>query len=188
MHRPSAHASNAVYMGDHHIMSATKCFIMFTSCCCYNTSSLCDQASVNSVKVAVMSTVTYPWSCEFLLTRHTVCVQQAGYVGKVKIGMDVAASEFFENDKYNLDFKSRPSDPEQVKTGPELQEQYSNYCKQYPIISIEDPFDQDDFDSYANLTSEGVCQVGHSLPRLSAHQSVHAHISASAGKCRLIVS
>ena len=89
----------------------------------------------------------------------SVPVQQAGYVGKVKIGMDVAASEFFENDKYNLDFKSKNPDPEQLKTGPELQEQYSNYCKQYPIISIEDPFDQDDFDSYANLTSEGVCQV-----------------------------
>ena len=88
-----------------------------------------------------------------------VFVQQAGYVGKVKIGMDVAASEFFENDKYNLDFKSKNPDPQQLKTGPELQEQYSNYCKQYPIISIEDPFDQDDFDSYANLTSEGVCQV-----------------------------
>ena len=89
----------------------------------------------------------------------SVSVQQAGYVGKVKIGMDVAASEFFENDKYNLDFKSKTPDPEQLKTGPELQQQYSNYCKQYPIISIEDPFDQDDFDSYANLTSEGVCQV-----------------------------
>ncbi len=86
-------------------------------------------------------------------------LQQAGYVGKVKIGMDVAASEFFENEKYNLDFKAKTPDPEQIKTGPELQEQYSNYCKQYPIISIEDPFDQDDFDSYANFTSEGVCQV-----------------------------
>ena len=74
--------------------------------------------------------------------------------------MDVAASEFFENEKYNLDFKAKTPDPEQIKTGPELQEQYSAYCKQYPIISIEDPFDQDDFDSYANFTSEGVCQVG----------------------------
>jgi len=90
-------------------------------------------------------------------------MQKAGYVGKVKIGMDVAASEFFENDKYNLDFKAKNPDPEQIKSGPELQEQYSSYCKQYPIISIEDPFDQDDFDSYANFTSEGVCQVAHCL-------------------------
>lgn len=94
---------------------------------------------------------------------HICNMQKAGYVGKVKIGMDVAASEFFENEKYNLDFKAKNPDPEQIKTGPELQEQYSSYCKQYPIISIEDPFDQDDFDSYANFTSEGVCQVSYCL-------------------------
>ncbi len=97
------------------------------------------------------------------ITLHIGNMQKAGYVGKVKIGMDVAASEFFENEKYNLDFKAKNPDPEQIKTGPELQEQYSSYCKQYPIISIEDPFDQDDFDSYANFTSEGVCQVTHCL-------------------------
>ena len=86
-------------------------------------------------------------------------MQEAGYVGKVKIGMDVAASEFFQDGKYNLDFKAKDPNPEHIKSGPELQEQYTNYTKQYPIISIEDPFDQDDFDSYANFTSEGVCQV-----------------------------
>lgn len=101
--------------------------------------------------------------CNVGINMHVCKMQKAGYVGKVKIGMDVAASEFFENDKYNLDFKAKNPDPEQIKTGPELQEQYSNYCKQYPIISIEDPFDQDDFDSYANFTSEGVCQVSHCL-------------------------
>ena len=73
--------------------------------------------------------------------------------------MDVAASEFFENGKYNLDFKSSEPNPDNIKEGPALQELYSGYCKNYPIISIEDPFDQDDFDSYANFTSEGVCQV-----------------------------
>ena len=101
--------------------------------------------------------------CNVGINMHVCKMQKAGYVGKVKIGMDVAASEFFENDKYNLDFKAKNPDPEQIKTGPELQEQYSSYCKQYPIISIEDPFDQDDFDSYANFTSEGVCQVSHCL-------------------------
>ncbi|KAL0021189.1 hypothetical protein WJX77_011086 [Trebouxia sp. C0004] len=98
-------------------------------------------------------------SAEEALSLINDAIDKAGYVGKVKIGMDVAASEFFENNKYNLDFKAKNPDPEQIKTGPELQEQYSSYCKQYPIISIEDPFDQDDFDSYANFTSEGVCQV-----------------------------
>jgi len=34
-------------------------------------------------------------------------IEKAGYTGKVKIGMDVAASEFFKNGKYDLDFKSQ---------------------------------------------------------------------------------
>ena len=110
--------------------------------------------------------------------RHVCLLQKAGYVGKVKIGMDVAASEFFENEKYNLDFKAKTPDPEQIKTGPELQEQYSAYCKQYPIISIEDPFDQDDFDSYANFTSEGVCQVRPS-PSLLGGRCLMAHVLLS---------
>jgi len=44
--------------------------------------------------------------------------QAAGYEGKVKIGMDVAASEFMTEDgKYDLDFKNKPNDGSQVKTG-----------------------------------------------------------------------
>ena len=41
----------------------------------------------------------------------------------------------------------------------EMLEMYSGFCKQYPIITIEDPFDQDDWDNTAALTQEGVCQV-----------------------------
>jgi Enolase, C-terminal TIM barrel domain len=44
--------------------------------------------------------------------------QAAGYSGKVKIGMDVAASEFLtDNGKYDLNFKNKPNDGSEVKTG-----------------------------------------------------------------------
>jgi len=49
---------------------------------------------------------------------HTACVQAAGYSGKVKIGMDVAASEFLTEDgKYDLNFKNQPNDGSEKKTG-----------------------------------------------------------------------
>lgn len=38
-------------------------------------------------------------------------IEKAGYTGKIKIGMDVAASEFFKESKYDLDFKNPKSDP-----------------------------------------------------------------------------
>jgi enolase len=64
-------------------------------------------------------------------------------LGKVKIGMDVAASEFYKQDgKYDLDFKSPTNDGSKKLTGTELGELYKDLVKKYPIISIEDPFDQ----------------------------------------------
>ncbi|KAJ8908459.1 hypothetical protein NDN08_005168 [Rhodosorus marinus] len=82
-------------------------------------------------------------------------IEQAGYTGKIQIGMDSAASEFFveSSKKYDLDFKTDgESAPDQVKTGEELGALYSSFVDHFPIVSIEDPFDQDDFDSYAIMT------------------------------------
>lgn len=82
-------------------------------------------------------------------------IAKAGYTDKVKIGMDVAASEFYtENGKYDLDFKTKNNDGSQVKTGEEMINLYKEFVNEYPVISIEDPFDQDDWESYHKLTSD----------------------------------
>jgi enolase len=77
-------------------------------------------------------------------------IDNAGYTGKVRIGMDVAASEFFKDGKYDLNFKG---DKPELKTGDEMIELYKNFVNQYNLISIEDPFDQDDWESYTKLTA-----------------------------------
>ncbi|KAK2949039.1 Enolase [Blattamonas nauphoetae] len=78
-------------------------------------------------------------------------IEKAGYTGKVKIAMDCAASELFdEKDKmYNLGFKC--DTPNKI-TGDQLKSKYIEMTEKYPIVSIEDPFDQDDFESYKALT------------------------------------
>jgi enolase len=81
-----------------------------------------------------------------------VAIERAGYTGKVKLGMDVAASEFYKEGKYDLDFKNPSSDASQHKTGAELAELYASFTRNYPVVSIEDPFDQDDWESYTKLT------------------------------------
>ena len=45
------------------------------------------------------------------LIRMQEAIARAGYTDKVKIGMDVAASEFHKDGKYDLDFKNSESDP-----------------------------------------------------------------------------
>jgi len=87
-------------------------------------------------------------------------IEAAGYTGKVKVGMDVAASEFLvEGGKYDLDFKTKDNDGSQRLTGEELLDLYKKFCADYPVITIEDPFDQDDWDNTAKLTAAGLCQV-----------------------------
>lgn len=66
-------------------------------------------------------------------------IAKAGYTGKVVIGMDVAASEFFTEDKrYDLDFKTTPNDGKSVLSGAELMKLYESFVAKYPIVSIED--------------------------------------------------
>ena len=87
-------------------------------------------------------------------------IEKAGYTGKIKIGMDVAAAEFYTEDKmYDLDFKTENNDGSMKKSGEEMIEMYKEFCSEYPIVSIEDPFDQDDFENTGLLTGSGVCQV-----------------------------
>jgi enolase len=81
-------------------------------------------------------------------------IEKAGYTGKVKIGMDVAASEFCEEDKrYNLDFKNKNAADDVKLPGEKLAELYTSFTKDFDIVSIEDPFDQDDWASYPKLTA-----------------------------------
>ncbi|KAJ0964161.1 hypothetical protein J5N97_029283 [Dioscorea zingiberensis] len=83
-------------------------------------------------------------------------IAKAGYTGKVVIGMDVAASEFY-NDKdktYDLNFKEENNDGSQKISGDKLKDLYKSFVSEYPIVSIEDPFDQDDWTHYAKMTAE----------------------------------
>lgn len=81
-------------------------------------------------------------------------IEKAGYTGKIKIGMDVAASEFLTKDgKYDLNFKKQPNDGAHVLKADSLGDLYREFIRDFPIVSIEDPFDQDDWNSWSSLQS-----------------------------------
>lgn len=75
-------------------------------------------------------------------------IEKSGHLGKVMIGLDVAASEFYDaNSKtYNLSQKTGKND--RIMTPEALLDLFDRMSKNYPIVSIEDPFDQDDFTAY----------------------------------------
>ena len=75
-------------------------------------------------------------------------IAKAGYTGRISIGMDVAASEFFKEGKYDLDFKNPNSDSSKWLTGDQLADLYRSFISEYPVVSIEDAFDQDDWENW----------------------------------------
>ncbi|KAJ1802945.1 phosphopyruvate hydratase [Coemansia sp. RSA 2599] len=80
-------------------------------------------------------------------------IEKAGYTGKITIGMDSAASEFYKDGKYDLDFKNPESDESKYLSTKELADLYSSYADKFPVVTIEDPFDQDDWEAYQHLQS-----------------------------------
>ena len=77
-----------------------------------------------------------------------VAIEGAGFkVGsQIALAMDVAATEFFSDGKYEFEGKSLTS--EQMIT------YYSDLVSNYPLVSIEDPLDEDDWSGWAKLTAE----------------------------------
>ena len=74
-------------------------------------------------------------------------IDEAGYSeSEITIGMDAAASEFFDGEHYSIDGK--------MLTPGELVDYYIELVDTYPIILIEDPFHEDSFEDFAALTSE----------------------------------
>ena len=65
--------------------------------------------------------------------------------------MDVAASEFFKDGKYDLDFKNKDSKPADWITSEALCEMYKGFVRDAPVVSIEDPFDQDDWAGWTKV-------------------------------------
>jgi phosphopyruvate hydratase len=74
-------------------------------------------------------------------------IEQSGYKAgeQIKIALDVAASELYENGKYRLQGREFSSD--------EMTQMYKDLCEKYPIFSIEDGLSEDDWDGWKRLTS-----------------------------------
>jgi enolase len=75
-------------------------------------------------------------------------IEKAGFKpGKdIALAMDVAATEFFEKDKYKFEGKLLSSD--------EMIAYYSDLVNSYPLVSIEDPLDEDDWAGWQKMTAQ----------------------------------
>jgi enolase len=99
-----------------------------------------------------------PCDVESGLAMLMEATEKAGYLDKVSIGLDVASSEFKVDGQnaYDLDFKTSGADkdPSLLLTGDEMIAFYKKISEEYPIVTIEDPFDQNDWDNWTKICSE----------------------------------
>jgi len=80
-------------------------------------------------------------------------LHNSGHEGKVDIGLDVAASEFFDAKNKTYNFSQKTGKNDRILSQDETIALYKNLCDNYPLVSIEDPFDQDDFEAYIKMTA-----------------------------------
>jgi enolase len=73
-------------------------------------------------------------------------IDENGYEDKITLGLDAAASEFYGDGTYSIDGKTL--------SGGELVDYYADLVETYPILSIEDPFHEDAFEDFAELTKK----------------------------------
>ena len=74
-------------------------------------------------------------------------IEKAGYKlgDDVALALDVASSEFFKDGKYHFEGKELSAE--------EMSKVYEELINEYPIVSIEDPLQEDDWDGYVALTA-----------------------------------
>ncbi|MDR2614169.1 MAG: phosphopyruvate hydratase [Candidatus Accumulibacter sp.] len=80
-------------------------------------------------------------------------IAAAGYKPgrQIAIALDCASSELFDEGR-RRGYKFWKSNPEKLFTDDEMIAKYEAWCKNYPIVSIEDGLDQSDWDGYVKLT------------------------------------
>ncbi|SFV67450.1 Enolase [hydrothermal vent metagenome] len=89
-------------------------------------------------------------SNEEAITVILEAIKNAGYIaGKdIYIGIDAASSEFYQNGKYHLKSENR------VLSAEEMVDYFATWVDKYPILSIEDALDENDWDGWKLLTEK----------------------------------
>ncbi len=83
---------------------------------------------------------------EEVLALLSDAIAQSGYKGKIKIALDSAASEFYQNGVYAFESKNL--------SAKEMTSRYKSWLEKYELISLEDPLSEDDWEGWKELTTE----------------------------------
>ncbi|XP_034938789.1 enolase-like isoform X2 [Chelonus insularis] len=102
-------------------------------------------------------------------------IKVTGYEDKVKIALDISASTFCKDGQYDLEYKTEETDPDDYLEPEALLEQYQELLGEFPqIISLKDPFDQEDWDSWPLLSNQSIQIVADDLTAMNNEKQKRA--------------
>ena len=87
-----------------------------------------------------------------------MCIRDSGHTGRFRYGLDAAATHYYdaETRTYLLDGETRDTDS--------MIEMYQGLIRDFDIVTIEDPLDEEDFEGFAEITrASGIQIVGDDL-------------------------
>ncbi|KAJ0183719.1 hypothetical protein K1T71_000142 [Dendrolimus kikuchii] len=89
----------------------------------------------------------------------TDVIKQCGYTGKAEIAINAAATDLYKDGAYDLEFKNPNSNPQEYMSSDKLAEIYLDNFKEFPVCSVEDAFEFDDWAAWSTLTSRTPYQI-----------------------------
>lgn len=118
-------------------------------------------------------------SCRETLDFLMKAMDMSGLGHKFRIGMDCASSEWFDKDRKLYCFEG------EYRTREEMLDYYKQLVADYPIVTLEDPFDENDVDGFAMATKElGIQIVGDDF-YVTNTEVMKDKLAAGAGNCLL---
>ena len=148
-----AHATNNIDIQEFMIMPVgARCFSEGLMQCCEIYHTLGKILKENNMSTGVGDEGGYAPSLnsdqeaiEYIIK----AIEKAGYnTDEIKIALDAAASEWYKDGKYIMPKRGNTFNSDEVC------DYFTNICKKYPVISVEDPLSEHDWDGWKKITSE----------------------------------
>ncbi|KAJ8737584.1 hypothetical protein PYW08_000179 [Mythimna loreyi] len=89
----------------------------------------------------------------------TDAIKQCGYFGKAEISVNASATDLYKDGAYDLEFKNPNSNPQEYVSSDKLAEIYLDNIKEFPVCSIQDGFEFDDWAAWSLLTTRTPAQL-----------------------------
>lgn len=89
----------------------------------------------------------------------TDVIKQCGYAAKAEIAINAAATDLYKDGAYDVEFKNPNSNPQDYMSSDKLAEVYLDNIKEFPVCSVEDAFEFDDWAAWSTLTARTQSQL-----------------------------